>query len=112
MFIYNEFKLGITEDFGLWVGGKNFEKVIYVMNKLRDSTNKIYRKKPKNISIEEWDKVINAIKLYLEFYIGSNYSLCLDFIINGNDNYRCKKEDLILGYNYLIEYSTILIKDL
>lgn len=112
MFIYNEFKLGITEDFGLWVGGKNFDKVIYVMNKLRDSTNKICRKKPKNMSIEEWDKVINTIKLYLEFYIGNNYSFCLDFIINGNDNYRDKKEDLILGYKYLIEYYAILIKGL
>lgn len=112
MFFYNKFTLCITEDFGLWVGGKNFNKVVYIMNKLKDYIDKIYKNRPECINNEEWDNIIKTIELYLDFYISNNYAFCIDFIVNGNDGYRDKKEELILGYKYLIKYCGILIKGL
>ena len=61
-------------------------------------------RKPTGISWDEWERILDNIRLYINFYANSNYSLCLNFVLKGQDKYSVLKENIIKGYEALKLY--------
>ena len=104
LMVYKEFALCVSEDFVRWIGGINFDKTVYIMYKIRDNLYKGTTNKPVNLSWDEWQVELEHIRLYINFYVGGNYSLCLNYVLKGKDKYSDIKEDLIKGYEALKLY--------
>lgn len=103
MIFYKDFTLCIDEEFIKWIGGKDFDKTVYIMYKIRDNLNKGVVHKPAGIEWREWEQELNYIRLYINFYT-NNYSNCINFIVKGKDKYKSFKEFLIKGYEALKLY--------
>lgn len=102
--LYKDFSLCVDERFTKWVGGNQFDKTIYILYKIRDNMNKGLLKKPEAVSWEVWEQILENIRLYINFYAGGNYSLCLNFVLKGQDKYSVLKENIISGYEALKFY--------
>lgn len=101
---YKDFTLCVSKEFVKWIGGIDFEKTIYIIYKIRDNLNKGLLRKPEGMLWEDWERTLEDIRLYINFYAGGNYSLCLNFILKGKDNYSAMKNNLIKGYEALKLY--------
>lgn len=104
LFFYDKFTLKFNKEFSLWVGGKNFQRILYTMYKIHDNINKGMIMKPQDLTWEQWDREMNYIRMYLNFYVQGNYALCIDFVVYGRDSYFTHKNNLIRGYENLCKY--------
>lgn len=104
MLFYKEFVLCSSEEFVRWIGGDRFADTVYILYKIRDNLNKGMLLKPAGILWEDWERILDSIRLYINFYVGGNYALCLNLMNKGKDKYSVMKEDIIKGYEALKLY--------
>lgn len=101
---YKNFTFEIDKKFIKWIGGRRFVDAVYILYKIRDNLHRGTVEKPLDLTWEEWDKQLNYIRAYINFYIACNYSNALLLTTRGGDVYSDLKERIIKGYEALKLY--------